>query len=68
MKSLVPLMIVEVKINGGQNQYHFIPREMVDHKVQATESKHIRISVHNLAMMSIHSYREGIPLLGEFLL
>jgi len=63
---LVPLMIVEVKINGAQNQYHFIPREMVDHKVEATDSKHIRISVHDLPMMSLHSYREGVPLVGQF--
>lgn len=63
---MVPLMIVEVKINGGQNQYHFIPHVMVDHKIEATDSKHIRISVHDLSMMSVHSYREGVPLLGEF--
>jgi len=59
-------MIVELKINGTRNLYHFIPRKMVDHKVEATESEHIRISVHDLSSMSIHNYREGVPLVGSF--
>ena len=61
-----PLMIVEVKIRGAQNLYHFITRDQVDHKLYSTGAKHIRISVHDLPIMSIHSYREGVPLVGEF--
>ena len=61
-----PLMIVEVKIRGAQNLYHFIKRDQIDHKVYSTDAKHIRISVHDLPIMSVHSYREGVPLVGEF--
>jgi len=61
-----PLMIVEVKIRGAQNLYHFIKRDQIDHKVYSTDAKHIRISVHDLPIMSVHSYREGVPLVGAF--
>jgi len=63
---MVPLMIVEVKIRGSQNLYHFIRGNQVDYKLYSTDAKHIRISVHDLPIMSVHSYREGVPLVGEF--
>ena len=61
-----PLMIVEVKIRGAQNLYHFIKRDQIDYKVHSTDANHIRISVHDLPIMSVHSYREGVPLVGVF--
>jgi len=63
-----PLLIVEVKINGSQNLYHFIKRDQVDSKLGSTEAVNIRISVHDVPIMSIHNYREGVPLVGSFLL
>ena len=61
-----PLLIVEVKINGSQNLYHFIKRDQVDSKLGSTEAVNIRISVHDVPIMSIHNYREGVPLVGSF--
>ena len=66
INGLIPLMIVEVKIRGAQNLYHFIQRKEVDVKLEGTESNYIRISVYDLSIMSVHNYRDGLSLVGGF--
>lgn len=65
-----PLLVVEVKIRGSKrgHLYHFISAEVVNFLVDSSESKHIRISVHDLSALSFQSVRPGLPLSGGWLL
>lgn len=68
LNDLVPLLLVEVKISGSNrgSTYHFIPHEAVDNRLDGFSGKDLRISVHDLAAMSIQTIREGLPVLGGF--
>ncbi len=69
-QGLTPLLLVEVKIQGSKygHLYHLIPREAVDYKATNSNSRYIRLSVHELPAYSLQSFRPGLPFIGRCVL
>jgi len=67
---LTPLLVTEIKIQGAKqgHLYHIISREAVDYKANTSNSKYIRLSVHELPAYSLQSFRPGLPFLGRCVL
>jgi len=67
-EGLVPLLLVMVHVRGSDKGplYHFVSREAVDSRVTGFSGKNLRVSVLDLAAMSVQTIREGVPVIGGF--
>jgi len=67
---LVPMLVVEVKIQGSKygNLYYMVPREAVDYKANQSDARYIRLSVYDLPALSVQSFRPGLPFIGRCVL